>query len=109
MFVCLFACSVVVMFLGFRPHSYDSVRSCLGSIIKDSVLLVEHLCLPGVQPFFRLKTKQLNLNARSIIQRNEHNSGIISKNFEHCQEHNMLVFRAQSTKAYCQIFLIPRA
>ena len=108
MFVCLFVRSVVVMFLDFRPHSYDSVGSCLGSNIKDSVLLVEHLCLPGVQPLFRLKTKQHNLNARSIIQRNEHNSGIISKNFEHCQKHNMLVFRAQSTKAYCRIFLVPR-
>ena len=43
--VCLFVCSVVVVFLGFRPLSYDSVASCLGSMIKDGVLLVEHLCL----------------------------------------------------------------
>ena len=48
MFVCLFVCllvgSVVVMFLGFRPHSYDSVARCLGFKIKDGVLLVEDLC-----------------------------------------------------------------
>ena len=83
------------MFLSFRPYSYDSVASCLGCKIKDGVLLVEHLYLPGVQLLFRLKTKRHNLNARSIILRKEHKSGIISKNFEHCQEHNMLVFRAQ--------------
>ena len=65
MFVCLFVCSVVVMFLGFRPHSYDSVGSCLGSNIKEGVVLVEHLYLPGVQPLFRLKTKQHNLNSRA--------------------------------------------
>ena len=65
MFVCLFVCVVVVMFLGFRPHSYDSVASCLGSKIKDGILLVEPLCLPGVQPLFRLKTKQHNSNART--------------------------------------------
>ena len=53
--VCVFLYLVVVMFLGFRPQSYDSVASCLGSKIKDGVLLVEHLCLPGVQPLFRLK------------------------------------------------------
>ena len=65
MFVCLFVCVVVVMFLGFRPHSYDSVASCLGSKIKDGILLVEHLCLLGVQPLFGLKTKQHNSNART--------------------------------------------
>ena len=88
------------MFLGFRPHSHDSVASCLGSKINNDILNVEHLCLPGVQPLFCLKTKQHNLNVRSIIQRKKNNSGIIFKNFEHCQEHNMLIFRAQSTKAY---------
>ena len=53
--VCVFFYLVVVMFLGFRPQPYDSVASCLGSKIKDGFLLVEHLCLPGVQPLFRLK------------------------------------------------------
>ena len=98
------------MFLGFRPHSYDSVASCLGSKIKDGILLVEHLCSPGVQPLFCLKTKQRNSNdcKDSIIQRKEHNSGIISKNFEHCEEHNLLLFRARSTKAY-QRFLLKKA
>ena len=99
--VYLFFCFVVVMFLCFRPQSYDSVAICLGSKVKDGVLLVEHLCLPGVHAaFISLKTKRHNLNTRSIIQRKEHNSGIISINFEQCQEHNMLVFRAQLTKAY---------
>ena len=93
------------MFLGFRPHFHDSVESCLGSKIKNDILLVEHLCLPGVQPLFRLKTKQHNLNARSIIQRKKDNSHVISKNFEHCQEHNMLIFLAQSTKAYQRLLL----
>ena len=65
MFVCLFACSVVVMFLGFRPHSYDSVASYLGSKIKDSILLVEHLCLHAAQSLFLLKTKRHNSNART--------------------------------------------
>ena len=95
----MLVCLVAVMFLSFRPYSYDSVASCLGCKIKDGVLLVEHLRLPGVQPLFLLKTKRHNLNTKSIIQIKEHKSGIISKNFEHCQEHNMLVFRAQSTKS----------
>ena len=71
MFVCLFVCLVVLMFLGFRPHSHDSVASCLGSKIKNQ---------GWRSAFISLKTKRYNLNARSIIQRKQHYSGMISKN-----------------------------
>ena len=69
--VCLFVCLVFLMFLGFRPHSYNSVASCLGSKIKNQ---------RWRSAFISLKTKRHNLNARSIIQRKQHYSGMISKN-----------------------------
>ena len=72
MSVCLFVCLVAVMFLSFRPYSYDSVAICPGCKIKDGVLLVEHLCLPGVQPLFRLKFKceEHNSEKRAQVRHN---------------------------------------
>ena len=60
MFVCLFVCLFGSCHVSwFQAPLVRLGSECLGSKIKDGVLLVEHLCLPGVQPSFRLKIKRI--------------------------------------------------